>query len=189
MAALKLRVAGGCTSLFSVYAPHNLKPTPEKLAFYDGLEKALQETRGNGPAYMAGDFNARIGQRRPGEEEVLGEHGFGREAQHQVDSPNRDLLIEFCTNFEYVESNTHQQLPAYMQVTYHEPKAAPLSPIREETFAVLDLLLAPAPTHAQVLSMWSDRLAALASHHFPIIATLAFEISRPNGSSRKPQKS
>ena len=53
-----------------------------------------------------GDFNARIGQRRPGEEEVLGEHCFGREAMYQVEIPNRDLLLEFCSNRKLIVGNT-----------------------------------------------------------------------------------
>jgi exonuclease III len=33
LAALNLRVAGGCIALFSAYAPHNLKPLSEIVAF------------------------------------------------------------------------------------------------------------------------------------------------------------
>ena len=67
IACLKLRVAGGTLALFTTLAPHNLRPLPEKAAFYDELDQAVQVVRANGPTYIFGDLNARLGQRRPGE--------------------------------------------------------------------------------------------------------------------------
>jgi hypothetical protein len=89
-----------------------------------------------------------------------------------VESPNRDLLIEFCTNFDYAVSNTWQTNPPHMQVNYHELAAPQISTIQAETFATLDLLLFPARALYKVLSFCSDRLGCIASHHFPIVATL-----------------
>jgi exonuclease III len=125
IAALKLSV--NCRSLvvFSVYAPHNLKPLPERVSFYDDLDKAVQVVKANGPTYIVGDLNARLGQRRTGEEDILGDYCFGREAQHAVEAPNRELLIEFCTSLEYIVANTWMPNPWEMQVTYHEPSVHP----------------------------------------------------------------
>jgi len=39
IAALKLSVSCGSMVVFSVYAPHNLKPLPERVSFYDDLTR------------------------------------------------------------------------------------------------------------------------------------------------------
>ena len=47
-----------------------------------------------------------MGQRRPNEEEVIGDYCFGREAVHKVEVPNRDLLFEFCLSHGLIIGNT-----------------------------------------------------------------------------------
>ena len=47
-------------SALTVYAPHNLKESGEKVAFYDDLGKLLGKTSTNGPKLIFGDFNARL---------------------------------------------------------------------------------------------------------------------------------
>ena len=121
---------------------------------------------------MFGDFNARIGGRRPGEEDVFGEFTYGREAQHAVELPNRDLLVEFCLSKGLAVANTFADVPAHQKVTYHEPGTRPMEPISDKGFNVMDLLLVPVWGLHKVRSICSDRLAAIASHHFPVVATL-----------------
>ena len=43
----KLKVPGGVAAIFSVYAPHNLKPTSEKVDFYNALETSFRECSAN----------------------------------------------------------------------------------------------------------------------------------------------
>lgn len=45
---LKILVAGGSIAVLSVYAPHNLRPLPERCSFYEELSKTLEETRIHG---------------------------------------------------------------------------------------------------------------------------------------------
>ena len=177
-ASLKLRVQGGCMALFSVYAPHTLHPLSDRIAFYDELERNLQRVSVNGVKLIFGDLNARLGRRKAGEQQVLGEFCFGRELQSRVDTPNRDLLLEFCTCFGYAVANTLMPQPDYQQVTYHEPRVGPLHPISEENFSVLDLLLAPADWAHRVTSVCSDRFACIASHHFVVTAVLDVNIEQ-----------
>ena len=158
-------------SLLSVLAPHNLRPLTERIGFHTSLEHVL-ETNRNRATYGFGDFNARMGHRRPGEEDILGEYCFGREAQHAVELPNRDLVIELCTNFTYIIANTWIANPDDRLVTYHEPCAPPMSEISVEHFTILALVLCPAEHANRVLSLCSDRLGCIASHHFLVTATL-----------------
>ena len=95
LAYVRLRVPGGILGLITAYAPHNLKSLAERFDFYVALDDTCRMCKANLGKVVAGDFNARIGQRRPLEEEVLGDHCFGREASHRVEAPNRDLLMEF----------------------------------------------------------------------------------------------
>ena len=178
ISSLKVRVPGGCCQIFSVLAPHNLKPQPERVQFYDELEESISRMSSNGPKLIFGDLNARIGQRRPGEERVLGEHCFGREAVHQVELPNRNLLMEFCSNWDYTVANTLVPNASHNQVTYYEPIARPMEPITIGRFNVLDLLLMPSDDADRLISIVSDRSAAIASHHFPVVSVLQVQLQR-----------
>ena len=172
IASLKLKVAGGHIALVTVLAPHTLRPPDEKLSFYDELEKHIERVRVNGNLHIIGDLNARLGQQRPSEDHIHGGYNCGREAQHIVETPNRDLLTELCECHSLCVANTFVQNPPHHQVTYHELRAAALSQITEESFNVLDLFLVPFSRVTDVLSIWSDRLVAFSSHHFPVSAVI-----------------
>ena len=120
MASLKLKTVGGVFAILSVHAPHNLKDVSEKHEFDDHLGKLLKKTSTNGPRFIYGDLNARIGLQRVGEADVVGDSGFGREAQHRVEVPNRDLLLEFCISPGYVVAQSFSPQDAEEKVAYHE---------------------------------------------------------------------
>ena len=42
IASLKLVVSGGCMSLSSVYAPHNMKSLPDRVQFYESLDQQVR---------------------------------------------------------------------------------------------------------------------------------------------------
>ena len=175
---LRVRVTGGCLALFSVYAPHNGKDLSERSELYTSLEHAWDHASANQGKYIMGDLNARIGLRRPGEEHILGEFCFGREAVHTVEQPNRELLMEFCMSRDMVVANSLHDVPDHQRVTYHEPCMAPCSPISVEGFAVLDLCLVPSHLVSSILQTYSDRLASLASHHFPVISIIRVNVHK-----------
>ena len=72
----------------------------------------------NGPKYVFGDFNARIGHTKPVEDQVFGQFGFGREAVHAVEMPRRELLLEFCSGLQYTVGNMCMQTPDSQKVTF-----------------------------------------------------------------------
>ena len=48
---------------------------------------------------------------------------------HQVDTPNRDVLVEFCTDRKYVVGNTLEDLPTYHSTrNSYTPRRDPTSP-------------------------------------------------------------
>ena len=158
--------------------PHNGKDLIERSEFYTSLEHAWDHASANQGKYIMGDLNARIGLRRPGEEHILGEFCFGREAVHTVEQPNRELLMEFCMSRDMVVANSLHDVPDHQRVTYHEPCMAPCSPISVEGFAVLDLCLVPSHLVSSILQTYSDRLASLASHHFPVISIIRVNVHK-----------
>jgi len=178
VASLKLRVSGGSIGLVCVYAPHNLKPLEERVAFYDVLDACVEKTKVHGFTCVIGDLNARIGSRRNDEEHIFGEYCFGREARHVTELPNRDLLVEFCTAHKFSVANTLMPNLPQNLVTYHEPGVAPMSPISEVGFSMLDLMILPQDEVGRVVSICSGRLATIASHHFPVCAALDVMIDK-----------
>ena len=175
IASLKIKCAGGCFGIFSVYAPHNMRNLDERWAFYEELGKHWQRLSVNGSKLIFGDFNARIGDCRPGEEDIIGPYCCGLEAAHRVEVPNRDLFMDFCWSRELCLANSFSQVPLERRVTCHEPGATPMGDV-SHGFSMLDLLVTPCDFLDQVVSICSDRSAALASHHFPVVASLQIGI-------------
>lgn len=106
MAYLKVKVPGGAIGLVSAYSPHNIKPLAQRVQFYTELDRAFRHCSVNNGKFIFGDFNARIGKARNREEHVFGPHGFGRETVHEVERPNRDLLLELCGGAGLLVANT-----------------------------------------------------------------------------------
>ena len=104
-------------------------------------------------------------------------------SQHQVEMPNRDFLLELCIAHGLDIANTFCNVPVEKQVTYHEPGVPPLAPVTAGSFSVLDILLAPREYLHHVKRICSDRLATLASSHFPVTAVLQASLTPagPNG--------
>ena len=185
MASLKLKVSGGKVGIITGYAPHNLKPYDERHDFYINLGKLWEQTSVNGHKYLFGDFNARIGFQKAGEHEVFGPFGFGREAVHQVDVPNRDLLFEFCTGLDYSVGNMFLQTPPDQKMTFVQPGSAHASEICPGHSAMLDLALLPRASLHDLISAVSIREAALATDHFLVFFALRCDIEpRPQTQHR-----
>ena len=177
VALLKVKCTGGAFAHGTALAPHNLRQQCEKLEFYENLAQSLARTSVNGPKFIFGDFNARIGEQRPGEEGLLGPFCFGAAAQHKVELPNRDLLMEFCSSHSLGIANTFFDAPLDQKATYHEPSVPPRAPICNGKFSMLDLLLCPSQHFHSILDIRSNRMATLASHHFPVTAALCVNMS------------
>ena len=123
--------------------------------------------------YIVGGFNARLGCRRPGEENLIGLHTFGREACRKVDVPNRDLLLEFCLGAELVVANTRFDVAPEEKITFMEAGTKPMMPVSADRFALLDLVVCDEVRLQDLRALRSIREAALATDHFLV----RFEIS------------
>ena len=99
--------------------------------------------------------------------------------------PNRDFLLEFCTAHDLAVANTFCNRPDDQKVTYREPGVPALAPICANKFTMLDLLLTSQRDLNAVRSVFSDRLAPLASSHFPVTAILHVDVAFHNHVRKK----
>jgi hypothetical protein len=175
LASIKLKVSGGKIAFVTGYAPHNLRPFDEKHVFYIQLGQVLDQTSVNGSKYLMGDFNARVGHCRAGEELEFGPCGFGREATHQVEAPNRDLLFD-CTSFGYLVGSMLVDNSPIQKASFMEADCRLMDDINFGGFAMLGLVLMPSGSEQELLSAVSVREAALASDHFMLYCVLHCEI-------------
>ena len=152
--------------LITAYAPHNMKSLADRLSFYYALDNTYRICKANVGKVVAGDFNARIGQQGLLEDDVLGDYCFGCEALHKVDSPTRDLLLEFCLGSRNVVANTFVDAAPDCKVTYRSPGTQPMYPIGEHNFQMLDLILCQQPWLNSLYELRSVRETTLASDHF-----------------------
>ena len=146
-------------------------------AFYEHLEHQLTLASANGLQLVIGDFNARIGRGRLGEEQVFGHFSFGREACTPVPLPNRDLLYEFCLGHGLVVANM-SFTPACEKATYHEPGVPASTSVDEFKFSMLDLVLVPLQLADKVTMVKSDLSATLPTHHFPVVGQFKVEAEK-----------
>ena len=142
MAYVKFTVLGGSMALFCVYAPHNAKPQAERVEFYVRLDEEYRACSSICGKLIAGDLNARLGHAELGEEDVIGQHTFGRRAVHQVELPNRELLLEFCVNAGVCVANTFFDAAPRNTVTFMEPDTCTIDAITPQKYNVLDFVLA-----------------------------------------------
>ena len=78
--------------------------------------------------------------------------------------------MQTCVERSLVVGNTFQNQPAEQTVSYYEIGKSPLDIVTASAFAELDLALLPFDQARRLLELRSDRLEALASHHFLVEA-------------------
>ena len=75
--------------LIQVYAPTSDYDDEVVEAFYEDVSKAVEENKAKYTIVM-GDLNAKVGERQPEEETILGKFGYGQ--RHK----RGDMLLEFA---------------------------------------------------------------------------------------------
>ena len=85
-------------------------------------------------------------------------------------------------------ANTLTAHPPEKLVTYHGLGVAPLDPVTHHRFAQLDHILIPHSWIPSIVTVFSDRSAALSTHHFLQIAELDIQISKRQASKHKATK-
>ena len=176
LACLKLRVSGGQVAIISAYAPHSGHSFDSRQLFFEQLGTMIDKTSANGMKVVMGDMNARLLSQLPGEEDCIGEHVLGTGRLRAELGSNRDLLLELCAAHLLAVANTFfPQAPSQL-ATFRNIGTEKNLPIAPSTHAQLDYLLVPVHRLAQVSHVASDPSEPLASHHYPVIASLDIAI-------------
>jgi endonuclease/exonuclease/phosphatase family metal-dependent hydrolase len=85
--------------VIQVYAPTTDYEDSEVEEFYEDIDRAIKENKGKYTIVM-GDFNAKVGKCRKGEELILGNFGVGER------NKRGDTLLEFAAEQKFVIANT-----------------------------------------------------------------------------------
>ena len=78
------------------YAPTNLAPEEDKVAFYERLQSIVDRIPKRDILILMGDMNAKIGNENKGREKTMGIHGLGNMNE------NGEMFANFCTFNELV---------------------------------------------------------------------------------------
>ena len=187
LASIKFRVSGGQVVFISAYAPHGGYDFDFRQSFFNDLEHFYRRQKPHGPTLVLGDLNSRLHVRRPGEEDELGPFVFGNKDFHEDPMANRGLLISTVRSLGLCVANTCFDKAAEQLVTYFELAASPMDIIHHSKFAQLDFVLVPTTWFPFVKDIWSDRLEALQSHHFPLFVSLNLEVPKIAKPRREPK--
>eukprot|EP00959_Pyramimonas_sp_CCMP1952_P231219 4833153-Pyramimonas_sp.AAC.1 len=68
-----------------------------------------------------GDFNARLFQQQPGEDDTVGRYVFENKWPQRRDNLNGNILVEACRATNSVVANTFFEHGANQLVTHHSP--------------------------------------------------------------------
>ncbi len=100
-------------SIIQVYAPTTEHKDDEIEAFYDTIEKVLKKMRLDGPTYVIGDFNAKVGKGSTAG--CIGAHGLGQRNERG------DRMIEFADKNQMIVCNTFFQQHPRRLYTWKSP--------------------------------------------------------------------
>lgn len=111
----------------AVYAPTMIYDDAMRVNFYVDLGRVLSNVPKADKLFVLGNFDARVGNDRPGWSRVLGTQARGRT------NAKRSLLLELCTEMDLAITNTFFAMPDKWYYSWMHP--------RSRTWHLLDYIL------------------------------------------------
>ena len=176
LASLKVKTPGGNITLLSFYAPHSAYSYEIRQRFFNELSAMVRPPTNHSAYIILGDFNAKLGRRMQGEEDIIGPYVF--ESPFTSGDPatsNRALLIECCIANSLMVANTQFDLPDENKISYRGLTTKPQDQVTYTKFAQIDHVLCHQAVWQAARACSTDRLEALNSHHFVTILDLQME--------------
>ena len=99
-------------SVISVYAPTRVSEQHKKDAFYERLQKVMDDTPSQDHLLLAGDWNARVGKADSTNEKILGLYGVGERCE------NGDRLVRFASFNRLCVASTNFRHPKNKLLTW-----------------------------------------------------------------------
>lgn len=103
-------------TIISAYAPTMTNSDEIKTKFYNDLEVIIAATASSDKLLILGDFNARVGSDQSWNG-VIGAHGIGK------CNSNGLLLLQTCSEFDLLITNTIFQLPKRKKTSWMHPRS------------------------------------------------------------------
>jgi hypothetical protein len=109
VAYLRIDTKPVATSLITAYAPTNAADDIDKDEFYDALGAAMVNIPAGDVLMVLGDFNAQLGKRVAGEEDIIGLHSLNRRTaagNNQCRTDNGERMASFVGHNNLVVANS-----------------------------------------------------------------------------------
>ena len=160
-------------TLISVYAPTLTNSDDNKEEFYNQLTSTLGQVPRTDKLLLIGDFNARIGSDFSKWHTVMGRHGIGK------CNSNGELLLNLCSEFELVITNTMFQQKESRKTTWMHP--------RSKHWHMIDFIITRASDKSDIHSTRVMRGANCWTDHQMLRSKVAFAL-RKKHSKQGPSK-
>ena len=181
------------TDLISAYAPHAEKTEDEKVAFYEDLQKLVDDRPNGNEILILGDLNARMIKAEDDQESTV----FGKatvkgrsatvEGMSAATESNRNHLIRFCLRNGLQLSNTFFEKPTNKLVTFRPREIEEWRDITENTHEQIDYVISK-KGHIRITNCETDTAALLRSDHYPLMASYRMKFKPENNRSEANHK-
>ena len=149
---------------------------------YQRLEKITNKTKGKGPMYIMGDWNARMQKaQNKAERKVIGkwtlepEKTKVQELSEEV-TWNRDRCIEFCFKQDLILANTRFKKTKEKTATFRTPGTLETEGIEHKKHEQIDYIAVQHRWKNTITDAESNTNANLDSDHYPVTATIRIKL-------------
>jgi len=166
IALLRLKMGKNQITLIQVYAPTSTSDEKENKKFYKDLKDTYDKAKHNlnNPILIMGDFNSQIGERKAGEEGILGPYNFGTRNKRGAN------MVHFCLENNLKITNTFFKKRKGKRWTWLAPN---------QTFrSQIDFILAPSHEFDHIKDCSTKSNFQFHSDHRPLICTLNLQHKR-----------
>jgi len=182
---MQIKLKGTCNiNLINIYMPQANRAEEEKEAVYKKLDEITSKTKGKGPTYILGDWNARMQKQQNKEErKVFGQWTLepDKTKVHELSEDvlwNRTRCIQFCLKHKFFLSNTKFKKTKEKTATYRKEKAIHkrFDEISHLNHEQIDFIAVQHRWINSIFNSESDTKANITTDHYPVIATVRIKL-------------